>query len=130
MKIKLLQTKVYVNNQSKRAETSQLRFQVSQAGQAGSKSILKMLTSESICLMAAHVAQDMPKPNCLRCGCARLCSLLIRSITKVCAVQVLALWHGPGHSNNLNPIRRAQPRKPCPVARAPCSVPQAQNYYT
>lgn len=77
MKIKLLQTKVYVNNRRRRRTRwvekektdrqtdRQMRLEVSQPGrtwQTG-KSILKMLTSESICLMGPHVAQDRPKPN-------------------------------------------------------------------
>lgn len=97
MKIKLLQTKVYVNNRSrKRTRTaagqterqtdrqpnetwSQSARQDRQTG----KSILKMLTSESICLMGPHVAQDRPKPN--SDWDVGVCPPLIRQITKVCA---------------------------------------------
>lgn len=89
MKIKLLQTKVYVNNRSRR-RTRQADRQAnetwSQSGWQGrqtGKSILKMLTSESICLMGPHVAQDRPKPN--SDWDVGVCSPLIRQITKVCA---------------------------------------------
>lgn len=106
MKIKLLQRKLYVNNQRRRRADSQLRLEVRQTGQAGRQSarqagrLQKYIKNVDIgihlfngCARSPRQAQaQLPEMwVCWVRWVSWVCSPLIRQITKVCAASVGAV---------------------------------------